>query len=68
MDEVAWLIRVQVLTGMLLEAIEAAPSGDGRIAEADREQLLASLRTVRATVDDHLGLLAPEAEAETTST
>jgi len=61
MDEVAWLIRVQVLTGMLLEAMEAAPFADNRIAEGERGQLVASLRNVQATVDEQLGRLAPEA-------
>jgi len=63
MDEVAWLIRVQVLTGMLLEAIEATPSGDGRIVATDSEQLIESLTALRATVDERLGRLAPEAES-----
>jgi hypothetical protein len=59
MDDVAWLIRVQVLTGMLIDAIEAAPAGDGLL---DGEGLADTLRAVRSGVDRRLADLAPEAE------
>jgi hypothetical protein len=63
MDDVAWLIRVQVLTGMLLDAMEAAPSSNGLVDAAERDRLVAALQAVKGGVDRRLAELAPEAES-----
>jgi hypothetical protein len=61
-DEVAWLIRVQILSGMLLDALAAAPAADASLNGGERERLMTSLRALKDGVDRRLDALAPEAE------
>jgi hypothetical protein len=61
-DEVAWLIRVQILAAMLLEALAAAPSIDANLDDGERERLVSGLRALKAGVDQRLAAVAPEAE------
>jgi hypothetical protein len=61
-DEVAWLIRVQILSGMLVDALAAGPSVDANLNGGERERLMTSLRALKDGVDRRLETLAPGAE------
>jgi hypothetical protein len=63
MDDVAWLIRVQVLVGMLLQAMESAPPGNGLPDGDEREQVVTTLQAIKRSVDRRLAELTPEAES-----
>jgi hypothetical protein len=62
MDEVAWLIRVQILSGMLLDALAAAPHADARLDGGERERLITALSALQEGADQRLAALASEAE------
>lgn len=58
----AWLIRVQILSGMLLDALAAAPPSEARLDGGERERLVTALRTLKEDTDRRLATLATEAE------